>query len=121
MSDVITTTQYEARSGAIAILHNLLPSPQWYKDDPKQAKTIVRAVEADDALPLTEKLEQGKDESDSAWEARYKVWAGITLIFHWTDEQKAVAKKCVTHYIKGGNLAANRDVASLVKLLQIED
>lgn len=115
-------TQYELPTGAVAILENVLASPNWYKDDPKQAKTIVHAVGALDALPdLTDRPKPAKDEDGDAFNARVDAWAKPILMFNWTDKQKEAVKKCVAHYVKQGALAVNSNTVALLTLLGLDD
>lgn len=113
---------YELPTGAVAILEQILPTPTWYKDDPKQARTIVAAVAAADALPETAARPAMKaDETQEAFNIRVDTWAEPVLEFEWTDKQKEAAKKCVAHYIKGGNLSVNAHLVALIKLLGLDD
>lgn len=115
-------THYELPTGAVAILEEILPTPQWYKDDPKQAKTIVHAVGALDALPETKpRPRPDKDEDKAFFEARVDVWAAEVLMFDWTDKQKEAAKKCVTFYLKQGAFSVNSNIVALLTLLGLDD
>jgi hypothetical protein len=122
MSDAPKTTQYELPTGAIAILEEILPSPQWYKDDPKQARMIVNSVAAAEALPdLAERPSPEKDEKVEAFKARAEAWAGTNMMLDWTEKQVAAVKVCVKFYLKSGNLAASKQVAALICALQLDD
>ena len=116
------TTHYELPTGAVAILQEILSTPQWYKDDPKQANTIVRAVQALDALPdLTDRPKPEKDEAKEAFEVRADAWAAPILQFDWTDKQKEAVKKCVAFYLKQGAFSVNANIVSLLVLLGLDD
>lgn len=120
--DAPKTTQYELPTGAVAILEEILPTPQWYKEDPKQAKTIVHAVAALDALPETAaRPKPEKDEDKDAFEARVDAWAEVNLMFNWTDKQKEAASKCVSHYLKQGAFSVNVNLVALIRLLGLND
>lgn len=115
-------THYELPTGAIAILEEILATPQWYKDDPKQAKTIVHAVGALDALPTTkERPKQDKGEDKEFFEARVDVWSADILMFEWTDKQKEAVKKCVSFYLKQGAFSVNSHIVALLTLLGLDD
>jgi hypothetical protein len=116
------STQYELPTGAVALLEEILPTPQWYKDDPKQAKTIVHAVGALDALPDTVKRpEVKKDEAKEDFENRADAWASPILMFEWTDKQKEAVKKCVGYYLKQGAFLVNVNTVALLRLLGLDD
>lgn len=118
----ITTTQYELPTGAIAVLQEILATPQWYKDDPKQAKTIVHAVGALDALPdLADRPQPEKDEPRAVYAQRVDVWAKPGLMYDWTDKQKEAVKKCVSYYLKQGAFSVNSNIVALLTLLGLDD
>lgn len=116
------TTQYELPTGAVTILEEVLETPHWYKDDAKQARTIVHAVGALDALPATaSKPKPDKDETQESFDARVDAWAAPILMFDWTDKQKEAVKKCVTYYLKQGSLLVNVNTVALLTLLGLDD
>jgi hypothetical protein len=116
------TTHYELPTGAIAILEEILATPTWYKDDPKQAKTIVHAVGALDALPETvTRPTVDKDEQRDSFEKKVDAWAKLNLMFEWTDKQKEAVKKCVGYYLKQGAFAVNTNTVALLTLLGLDD
>jgi hypothetical protein len=122
MSTEIKTTHYELPTGAVVILESILATPQWYKDDAKQARTIVHAVGALDALPdLLDKPQPEKDEKQGDFNARADTWATPVLMFEWTDKQKEAAKKCVSYYLKQGAFAVNTHTVALLTLLGLDD
>ena len=122
MSTEPKTTQYELPTGAVAILEEILATPQWYKDDPKQAKTIVQAVQALDALPQTaDRPDHEKDEKKEAYDKRVDAWAAPTLMFNWTDKQKEAVKRCVAFYLKQGAFSVNINTVALLTLLGLDD
>ena len=115
-------THYELPTGAVAILEEILATPQWYKDDPKQARTIVHAVGALDALPETQpRPKQDSGEDKAFYEARVDVWAADILMFEWTDRQKEAVKKCVNFYLKQGAFSVNTYIVALLTLLGLDD
>jgi len=115
-------THYELPTGAVAILHEILATPQWYKEDQKQARTIVSAVGALDALPdLTDRPQPEKDEKREAFEDRADAWAKPVLMFEWSDKQKEAVKKCVAFYLKQGSFAVNANTVALLTLLGMDD
>lgn len=121
-TDAPKTTHYELPTGAIAILEEILPTPTWYKEDPKQAKTIVSADAALTALPDTSpRPEPLKDETKDAFGERVDAWASANLEFDWTDRQKEAVKKCVAYYLKQGAFAVNRNTVALLTLLGLDD
>jgi len=116
------TTQYELPVGSVAVLLEILPTPQWYKDDPKQAKTIVHAVSALDALPETgPRPTPEKDEARDAFDSRVDAWAKPTLMFDWSDKQKEAVKKCVSYYLKQGAFSVNSNIVAILTLLGLDD
>ena len=122
MSEAQKPIQYELPTGAIAILEEVLPTPQWYKDEPKQAGLIVRAMQAADALPATaDRPKPEKDETKEAFEVRADAWAAVNLEFFWTDKQKEAAKACIKYYIKQGALAINPNSVALITLFGLID
>lgn len=122
MSTETKIPHYELPTGAIAILQEILATPQWYKDDPKQAKTIVHAVGALDALPdLVDRPQPDKDETRDVFEERVDAWASPILMFEWSDKNKESAKKCVAYYLKQGAFAVNGNTVALLKLLGLDD
>ena len=121
-TDPKAPSHYELPTGAVTILEEILSTPQWYKDDPKQAKTIVHAVGALDALPDTPKRPKpDKDEDKEFFEARVDVWAAPILMFNWTDKQKEAVKKCVSFYLKQGAFSVNCNIVALLTLLGLDD
>lgn len=117
-----TPTHYELPTGAVAILHEILATPTWYKEDPKQAKTIVHAVGALDALPEPQDRPQpDKDEKRDTFEERVDEWAKPVLEFEWSDKQKEAVKKCVGYYLKQGAFAVNANTVALLTLLGLDD
>jgi hypothetical protein len=103
-------------------LEDILASGVWYKDDPKQARTIVSAVGALDALPETApRIKPEKDEEKDVFDARADAWAKPVLMFEWTDKQKEAAKKCVSHYLKQGAFTVNTNTLALIRLLGLDD
>lgn len=115
-------TQYELPTGAIAILEEILGTPTWYKDDPKQGVLIVRAVAALDALPDTAARPIAeKDELRESFEKKIDAWAKTNLMFDWTDKQKSAVKTCVAYYLKQGAFAVNTNTVSLLRLLGLDD
>ena len=122
MNDKNITTHYELPTGAIAILGHVLPTAVWYKDEAKQARLIVDAVAAEDALPeVPESLKPEKDETEDAFKARVDAWGSPILIVNWTDRQKAAVKACVRYYIKNGNLTATSNLVAIINLLQLDE
>jgi hypothetical protein len=122
MSDEKKKTQYELPTGAVAILEEILATPQWYKDDPKQAKTIVHAVGALDALPDTAaRPKPDKDEDKDSFDDRVDAWATPILMFEWSDKQKDAVKKCVGYYLKQGAFMVNSNIVALLTLLGLDD
>lgn len=117
-----TTTHYELPTGAVAILEEILGTPTWYKEDPKQGVLIVRAVAALEALPETPKRPAPeKDETKEAFEVRADAWAAPVLEFEWTDKQKSAVKTCVGYYLKQGAFAVNVNTVALLSLLGLDD
>jgi len=114
--------QYELPTGAVTILDEILPTPQWYKDDPKYAKLLCNAKDALDALPETKPRPDPKpDETRAAFEKRVDPWSSEILMFEWTDKQKDAAKKCVQFYLKAGNLGgAAAPTIALIKLFGLQ-
>ena len=122
MSTEQKNTQYELPTGAITILEEILPTPQWYKDDTKQAKTIVHAVQALDALPETAaRPKPEKDEDKDSYEKRVDTWSVPILMFNWSDKQKEAVKKCVGFYLKQGAFTVNSNIVALLTLLGLDD
>lgn len=115
-------THYELPTGAVAILEEILPTPQWYKDEQKQAALIVRAMDAVDALPETAaRPKPEKDETKGDFDARADAWAATNLEFNWTDKMKEAAKACVKYYIKQGALSINANSVALITLFGLAD
>lgn len=122
MSDAPKSTHYELSTGAVAVLGEILPTPQWYKDDPKQGVLIGRAFAACEALPeLTNRPVPSKDEAKDAFDARVEVWASPILEFEWTEKQKDAVKKCVGYYLKQGAFLVTSHTVSLLHLLGLDD
>lgn len=116
------TIQYELPTGAIAILEEILTTPTWYKEDPKQARLIVAASNALDALPdTTLRPQPNKDEAANAYKERVDAWAELILMFEWTDRQKETVKKCVAYYLKQGAFAINHNTVALIRILGLDD
>lgn len=121
MTEAPKSTTYNLSTGAVALLHEILPTPQWYKDDPKQGVLIVRASSAIDALPDVERPKPEKDEDKDGYEARIDAWASPVLEFEWTDKQKDAVKKCVSFYLKQGAFAVTKHTVALLHLLGLDD
>ena len=116
------TTEYELPLGALTLLKTILTSAVWYKDDMRQARLIVDAVAAEDALPiLPEPLTLVAGETDREFGARVKVWGKVIYVVAWSDRHKEAVKKCLQYYIKNGNLTATSNTVALIKLLQIAE
>jgi len=117
-----STTQYELPTGAIAMLEEIIPQPQWYKDDPKQGFLIVRATSAFEALPDTApRIKPEKEETKEDFEARADDWAKPGLMFEWTDKQKDAVKVCVRYFLKQGAFAVNTNTVALLHMLGLDD
>lgn len=115
-------THYELPAGAIAILEEILPSPEWYKDDAKQGLQITRAVAALEALPETDKRpkpETGEDKE--AFQERVAAWSAVLHSFEWTDKHRDSVKVCVRFFLKKGAFMVNDNTVSLLKLLSLDD
>jgi hypothetical protein len=117
-----STVQYELPTGSIAILGEILPTPTWYKDEPRQGVLIARAAGVADSLPKTAKRPTPeKDEPKASFEARIDTWASVSLMFEWTDKQKDAVRACVRYYLKQGAFAVNINTVALIKLLGLDD
>jgi hypothetical protein len=115
-------TQYELPTGAVAILNTILPMATWYKDEQKQARLIVDAVSADDALPATPpRPEQATGEKPEAYGVRVGTWGEPVLMFQWTERQKSAAKACVRYFLRNGNLAVNANTLALINLFNLDE
>lgn len=115
-------THYELPTGAIAILEEILGTPTWYKDDPKQGVLIVRAVGALEALPETKPRPVAeKDESRESFQKKVDVWAADILQYDWSEKQKAAVRTCVAYYLKQGAFAVNTNTVALLSLLGLDD
>lgn len=126
MTTAETKTQdkqhYELPTGAIAILQDILPTAIWYKEEVKKSKLMVHSVDAEEALPVTEKRPTPtKEESQDAFEARVDKWADKVLMFEWTEKQRDAAKKCFAYYLKQANLTATPNTVALIRLFKTED
>lgn len=121
-TDKPTSTHYELPTGAIAILEEILPLAQWYKDDPKQGVLITRAAAAFEALPDTAKrIKPEKDEEKGDFDARFAAWGEPVLEFEWTDKQKDAVRACVRYHLKQGALPVNANTVALLMLLGLND
>lgn len=114
-------THYELTTGAVAMLHEILPTPQWYKDDPKQGRLLGYAFDAIKALPDVERPLPQKDELKHAYDKRVDEWASPILEFEWTDKQKEAAKKCCAYYLKLGSFSVTAHSVALLALLGLND
>jgi hypothetical protein len=113
---------YELSVGTIAVLQEILPTPQWYKDDPKQGVLVGRAYYANEALPdLPPRPKPEKDEDKDVFEARIKAWADPILEFEWTDKQKDAVKTCVRHYLKQGAFSVTEHTVAMLHMLGLDD
>lgn len=113
---------YEQSIGAIAILAEILPTPQWYKDNPRQVVLINRSYLACEALPdLPKRPKPDKDEDKDSFEARIDMWADPILEFEWTDKEKESVKTCVKFYMKQASFTITKHIISIFKLLDMED
>jgi hypothetical protein len=122
MSEEPKKTHYELSVGAIAVLSEILPTPQWYKDDPKQGVLIGRAFAASEALPdVPPRPTPEKDETKDSFETRADVWANPIMEFEWTEKQKDAVKKCVAHYLKQGAFSVTKHTVALLTLLGLDD
>lgn len=122
MSDAPASTTYNLSTGAIAVLSEILPTPQWYKDDPKQGVLIGRAFAASEALPDTPpRPKPEQDESKEAFEKRIEAWADPILMFDWTEKQKDAVRTCVRYYLKQGAFSVTTHTVQLLKLLGLDD
>lgn len=118
-----TTQELELRTGAIAILEELLPMAHWYKDDPQYGKLIKHSLAALEALPKTEpRPAANANETPAAYEKRIDPWSTTVLMFRWSDNQKAAAKKCVQHFFKNGQLGgATASTVALIDLFSLDE
>jgi hypothetical protein len=115
-------THYELCVGAIAILQTILPSPNWYKGDPRAGSLICRADEACEAMPELPQRPEGDEKNPSpAFKQRIEEWAAPIMEFEWNDKQKAAVTKCVKHYIDQGSLASTKNTVALLKLCGLDD
>jgi hypothetical protein len=113
--------QYELPTGAIVLLHKILTLASWYKDEPKQAKVMIAAMDAIDRLPPEPpELPRTDGEKDDAYASRFREWEMAPLMFQWDDRHKDAAKVCVRYFIKQGNLTTTRPVCALVRMLQLD-
>jgi hypothetical protein len=116
------TTHYELSIGAIAVLQEILPTSQWYKDNPKQGLLVGRAYTASEALPDTPpRPVAAKDEEKDAFEKRVDIWAEPVLEFDWTDKQKDAVKVCVAFYLKQGAFMVGKHIVALLHMLGLDD
>lgn len=116
------TTHYELSTGAVAVLQEILPTAQWYKEDPKQGLLIGRAYAAAEALPETPARPAAeKDEVKEAFEKRIDTWAAPVLEFDWTDKQKDAVKVCVKFYLKQGAFLVTEHTVTLLHMLGLDD
>jgi hypothetical protein len=120
-NDAPKTTHYELPQGAIAILREILPSPTWYKEDPKQGVLIARSVGAYEALPEIDRPVSEKEESARDFEKRAKAWAETVLEFEWTEKQKDAVKICVRHYLKQGAFTVTKHTVAMLRLLGLDE
>ena len=116
------STHYELSVGALAVLQEILPTPTWYKEDPKQGVLIGRAYAATEALPdLPRRPMPEKDETKEAFDERATTWASPVLEFEWTDKQKDAVKTCVRYYLKQGAFTVTEHTVALLRLLGLDD
>ena len=116
------TTHYELSIGAVAVLQEILPTPTWYKEDPKQGVLIGRAYAATEALPdIPKRPAPEKDEPKESFEARAEEWAKPVVEFEWTDKQKDAVKVCVRFYLKQGAFTVTEHTVGMLHLLGLDD
>lgn len=120
MSEEIKNTHYHLSTAAVAKLSEILPSPQWYKDEPKQGMLIGRAFAASEALPDTKPapvMAAGEKRSD--FNERHDAWGDTPLEFDWSDKLKSAVKTCVSFYLKQGHFHASEHTVALLTLLDL--
>lgn len=111
---------YTLRAGGVALLAQYLPTPHWYKDDAKQASTLVTAVAALDALPeVPDKPKPENGESREAFEARFTAWRTPACSFEWTDRQRETVKKCIAHHLKQAALPSDEDTLDTLRAVDL--
>ena len=116
------TTKYELSTGGIAVLGEILPTVQWYKDEAKQGQLICRAFAANEALPeVAERPKPEKDELKDSFDPKVEKWAEPILSFEWTDKQKDAVKVCVRFYLKQGAFTVTTHTVKLLELLGLDD
>ncbi len=122
MSDEVKYLEIEQSVGAIAILAEILPKPQWYKDDPKQGNLIGRSFAACEALPdVPPTPVPEKDETKDAFEARIDAWAEPLHPFKWTEKQRQAVRVCVQYFLKQGAFSVTKHTISLLRLLTLDE
>ena len=119
--EVDVPVHYELSAGAVAILDDILPAPQWYKDEAKQAALMVRAMGAADGLPTVERPKPEKDEDREVFAERFEAWAATNCEFEWLNKFKDTAKICVAHYLKQASLPVSVHAVALVTMFGLAD
>lgn len=113
---------YELTAACISMLEDILPTSEWYKDDPKQGLLLVRGVDAYETLPdLGERPRKLETESVSDFEARGDAWGERVFQFEWTDKERDAVKHCVKHYLKKGVFRATANTKALLHFLSLHD
>ncbi len=104
----------------IAVLGALLPQPSWYKEHPKQALMIMRAVAAHEALPDIGKIptpEKGEDQA--AFEAREKAFSDREFPVELQTKNIEAVKTCLKFMLKNGALGATKHTVRLIKVFDL--
>lgn len=117
LPDAPKTSTYELSTGAVALLHDILGTGGWYKDEAKPLLLMNRAYLALEALPDIERPKPKMAEAQDVFDKRVDAWAKPKVSFTWTDKQKAAVAVCVSFYAKQGGFSINEHTVSLLSLL----
>ncbi len=116
-----TKTKYSISTGSAAILAEILPTTQWYKDETKQGQLICRAFAACEAIPDLPDRPKKEGNDDSTFTVRTEKWGEPKIEVEWSDKEKEAVRACVRFYLKQGAFMVTAYAIELLNLLSLND
>ncbi len=116
-----TKTKYNISTGSAAILAEILPTTQWYKDEAKQGQLICRAFAACEALPELPDRPKKDAGEDKSFDVRVEKWGDPKVEVEWSDKEKEAVRACMRFYLKQGAFMVTAYAIELLNLLSLND
>ena len=100
-------------NGGVALLTQVLPAQQWYKDKPMKI-----GLAGND---LNERLSAVKKADDSASAEEQDEWADQPYTLEMNENEREAAKACVQFFWKQGAFNLSKHIAKLIHVLGLDE